>query len=281
MYSEIVAQDTSENDTTYWKNSFKIGLNLNQTSFSDSWTGGGVNSQALGSFLNAKARYKKGKIGFANELDMIYGVNNVEGLGIRKTVDQIFLDSKVNYMFSDKWKGSTSLNFISQFADGYEYNEDNERGELISSFMAPGFITLAFGMMYEPNDFFNVRLSPFAPRITIVADDSLSENFGVEAGENVRYEWLSAQIIAEFDKDLRENLNFKWKYLLFANYEELDIQKIDHRLDISITAKITNYINTFVSGIFVYDYDQSLSLQSSQQLAIGLIYKVANFKEEE
>jgi hypothetical protein len=88
------AQEESQATDTLWRNSVNFGFNFNQAAFSDNWTGGGVNSIAFSSLLNAQANYKKGKWSWNNELDMLYGVINNQGQDFRKSQDRIFLDSK-------------------------------------------------------------------------------------------------------------------------------------------------------------------------------------------
>jgi len=43
----------------YWKTRTSVGININQSSFSDNWKGGGVNSLAIGGLVNYKAEYSK------------------------------------------------------------------------------------------------------------------------------------------------------------------------------------------------------------------------------
>jgi hypothetical protein len=145
-YAQIVKPDTASN----WKKKFTSALSLNQASFSTNWKGGGVNSIGLNGLVNYKANFRKNKTSWDNELDFIYGFVNNEGQGFRKTVDRIFLDTKLGYSVSAKWDLYTSLNLLSQFAPGYRFNDDNTQN-LISDFLAPAFITSSWGAEY-PSD---------------------------------------------------------------------------------------------------------------------------------
>lgn len=274
----IQAQEVTEKTDTLWRNSINFGFNFNQAAFSDNWTGGGVNSIAFSSLLNTQANYKKGKWSWNNELDMLYGVINNQGQDFRKSQDRIFLDSKVGYDISDNWNGYGSLTFLTQFAPGFRYEELPNGGEdarKISDFLAPAFITSSIGFEYVPNDAFTLRLSPFSPRITIVTDTTLinnvPKNYGVDQGETIRYEWLALQMQAEYSKDLTENINLQSRYLLFANYETLSPEQIDHRIDATLSAKLTDFINLSVSAIMIYDFDQINEVQFSQLLGIGIL----------
>jgi hypothetical protein len=143
------------------------------------------------------------------------------------------------------------------------------------------------GLEYHPVEHFTVRISPFAPRLTIVQDPARfiagvgPEPYGVVPPETVRYEWLGAQILAEYDKQIYENINLKWRYLMFANYETLEARRLDHRLDVDFVAKVGKYINVGLGGILLYDYDQDSEAQLSQIFSIGFLYTFQNYVEPE
>lgn len=277
-----------ESDTTYWKHSFKGSLNFNQAAFSENWSAGGVNSIGLNALINYKANYLKGKRSWDNEIDMIFGFINNEGAGYRKSNDRIYIDTKYGYALSDKWNAYGSFNVTTQFANGYKYDKDSldrEVATLISQFMAPGYFTASLGFEYVPKPYFKLRLSPLAPRLTVVANKELylnvDSNYGVEIGKTTRWEWLAFQLNADFDKDLNENLNLKFKYLLYANLENLEFEQIDHRLDVILSAKVAKYLDVKLIGALLYDYDQIDEVQLSQSLGIGFLYTFKNFKDEE
>ncbi|UZR98633.1 DUF3078 domain-containing protein [Chondrinema litorale] len=277
---------TATTDTTYWVKGTSISLNFNQAAFSSNWKAGGVNSISFGGLFSTRANYARNKTTWDNAFELQYGVVNNEGQSTRKSADRIYFDTKVGHKLSDsKWSIFGSMNFLTQFTKGYEYGEDAVTGDetktLISNFMAPGFLTFAWGMEYKPVDFFYVRLSPFAPRFTFVTDDDIldnpeTSNYGVEDGSHVRQEWLAFQLLSELNKDVSENLNLKLRYLMYANYEEFSGDKIDHRLDAIITASVTKYINTSLTLNLLYDYDQDDQIQLAQALALGFQYKFGN-----
>jgi hypothetical protein len=280
-FGQIVKPDTTSN----WRKHLTIGLNLNQASFSSNWKAGGVNSVGFNGLFNYKANYKKDRNSWDNEIDLAYGFVNNEGQGNRKTLDRIFLDTKYGYAINSKWDLFASLSFLSQFTKGYNYLDDNT-SELISDLFAPAFITLALGFEYHPTDYFKVRIAPLAPRITIVSDPERfvttvgPEPYGVTPPDNTRFEWLAFQLVADFDKDIAENLNLKWRYTLFANYETLEMKTIDHRLDLMLSAKVNNFITTSLGGTLLYDFDQDSGIQVSQAFALGFSYTFQNYEPE-
>lgn len=279
------AQIVKVDSTTHWKKSLNFGVNLNQASFSSNWKAGGVNSIGLNTLFNYKAGYKKGKNTWDNEIDLLFGFVNNQGQGYRKTSDRIYLDTKYGRDLNDKWGLFSSLTFTTQFTKGYSYNDD-DTSDLISDIFAPAFFTSAWGLEYHPADYFKLRIAPFAPRLTIVKDPTRFVStvgpapYGVEPPDETRWEWLAFQMQAEFNKDIAENLNLKWRYVMFANYETLEAKTIDHRLDLNLTAKVNQFINVSVGGILLYDFDQDTGVQLSQALTIGFAYSFRNYQEK-
>lgn len=279
----VKAQDpSSQPDTLLWKKKLNFSLNLNQAAFSSNWKAGGINAFGFNTLFNYKVGYKKDLNSWDNDIDFAFGFVNNAGVGYRKTIDRIYIDTKYGYELGDIWSLYSSLNFLSQFANGYNYNEEDS-ASLISGFFAPAFITAAIGFEYHPVDYFKVRISPFSPRITIVSDAARfvptvgPEPYGVVPPDNVRFEWLGFQLIAEFDKKIYENVNLKWRYLMFANYETVEPKTLDHRLDIDLVAKVGKYINVGLGGILLYDYDQDDEAQLSQVFSIGFLYTFQNY----
>jgi hypothetical protein len=284
-WTQVVRVDSLAN----WKKSFKTGLNLNQSSFSSNWKSGGVNSIGFNTFLNYKANYKKDKNSWNNEFDLLYGMINNDGQGYRKTLDRIFLDTKYGHALNDKWDLSISANFLSQFAGGYLYTKDAngvEQSTLISDAFAPAYLTAALGFEYHPVDYFKLRLSPFSPRATYVSDVNRFVSaanptpYGVNPGETTRIQWFAFQMLAEFDKNIVNNLNLKWRYIMFVDYQKLELNKIDHRLDLTLTAKVAKFIDTSIGFIGVYFFDQDKDIQISNALNIGFGYTFQNFADK-
>lgn len=268
-------------DTTYWNSEFSVGLNFNQAAFSGNWKAGGVNSIAFGSIATGKANYVKGKLSWDNQLELMYGIVKNEGQQVRKSNDRIFLDSKIGYKAGGNWSYFGSLNFMTQFTDGFEYGSDDQRS-VISGFFSPAFLTSGFGMEYKPNKEFALRIAPISPRFTFVTDPNIIQNvpsnYGVPEGQTVRTEWLAFQLFATYDKDISENLSIRSRYQMFANYETLAFNTIDHRLDVTLIAKITRFVDVTFTSINVYDIDMDPGIQYSQALALGILYKVSNKK---
>ncbi|OGX81252.1 DUF3078 domain-containing protein [Hymenobacter glacialis] len=272
-----------------WRKSGKAGLGLNESLLSTNWRGGGVNTIGFNALANLKANRRLGVHSFDNESDFLFAFSETRGLGYRKGQDRLYLDTKYGRAISSNWNMFLSLNLLTQFAGGYKYDKDalsNDRARQVSGFFAPAFLTAAYGFEYHPNPAFRVRLAPFAPRLTVV---NRAERFvgvlgdtpyGVNPGHSTRWEVLAAQVLAEYDKPLSPAVALKARYVLFANYANLNGKEIDHRLDLGLTAKVGKYVNVALNGIGLYDFDQDAGLQYSQGLTIGVAYAFQNFVDE-
>ncbi|PRD53754.1 DUF3078 domain-containing protein [Sphingobacterium gobiense] len=267
-------------EINYWKHWTKFGINMNQASFSENWSAGGVNSIAVGLLGWHKSEYNKNNFQYVTELDLRYGkIRNKEQLA-KKNNDRIFWDHKIAHKLSKSWALYFAVTFESQFDAGYKYGRDSETNDEIitdtmSRFMAPGYFTESFGLEYKPDNTFSLRLGTGTARQTLVLDDRISQKenekdrFGVEQGARFRND-LAFQITANLDRNLSKNLNIKSRYNLFADYKELSDP--DHRLDVILTAKVTNLVNVSLTGIMVYNSAEADKVQYSQALALGLTY---------
>lgn len=262
-------------DTSYWRTSLKAGVNLNEAVVSDNWKGGGATSLGLSTLFNVQAHYRRGPRSWDNEADFLYAGQYTRGQGYRKTNDRLWLDTKYGHQLSAKWNAFVALNMLSQFAPGYDYSGEVPR--LVSSFLAPAYVTNAYGFEYRPTTRFTLRLSPFAPRLTIVRDLARFQTlppdvvYGVNPGHTTRWEILAAQVLASLDQPLGPNANLKARYLLFTNYGAFRLREINHRLDLTLTAKVYGLLSVNFQSTLLYQYDQDADLQFSQGLGLGLL----------
>src|SRR6478736_312698 len=199
--AQIIHIDT----VSKWRKAFKAGLNLNQSSFTSNWKAGGTNSLGYTVFLNYRANYKGEHNSWDNEFDFQYGSINTQGIGYRKTLDRIFIDTKYGHKLSSKWDLALSANLLSQFAPGYKYlkttTTNTDSLVMLSDFFAPAFITVGMGFEYHPVKYFKLRLSPIAPRLTIVNNvkrfitvDNPTP-YGLSPEQTTKMQWLAFQML--------------------------------------------------------------------------------------
>ena len=279
----------------YWRTKTAIGINVNQASFSNNWTGGGVNSLAVGGLVNYKAEYIKDNYSYASEVILQYGKIKNKNQLQKKTNDRLFWDNKAAFQLSKNWYFFGSLTFESQFDNGFAYSTDgngNEYGTLISKFMSPGYLTESVGFEYKPVKYFSTRLGTGTARQTFVlGNDELytamendyirkngnltgyvekEDNYGVKKGKTFTND-LAFQIVSNFEKDVFENVNLKVRYALFVPYDQIDYTS--HRLDVAVTAKVNRFMNVSLTGVGLYDKNTGTDkIQGSQTMAMGFTF---------
>lgn len=264
---------------SYWHKSILFGLNFNQSAFSANYAAGGVNAIALGSNFDFKAEYNKTPIDYTSEVNLIYGISKNKGQGSRKTNDRIFIDNKISSKLSKKWSFFGSLTFESQFDKGFNYtNPDGSNAEnpyLISNFMSPGYLTESIGFEYIPVKYFDLRFGTGTARQTFVLDTTIYHNqptnYGVPIGHTI-YNELAVQVVATIDKDLSKNIHINARYALFIPYIQ-PLAYTSHRLDATLTAKVSRLIAVTMNTTVLYDKNTSTSVQETEGLALGVLYK--------
>ncbi|MBC7381538.1 MAG: DUF3078 domain-containing protein [Bacteroidia bacterium] len=262
-----------------WTHALQTGINLNQASFSDNWKGGGVSSYAMGAFLNYLAKFQGTKWDNNSDLQLQLGYLQNKGEVQRKNADRIFYDYKAGYRLAAKWNVFASLNFMSQFKEGFDYKTksvvDLKQDSLISNFLAPAYLTSSLGLEYKPVVYLWMRFGLGTLRQTIINDTRISNAklYGLEkAGDKLRNQ-VVFQYIISFDKEIVKNVTLKWRYTVnFDYYKVGKPNAFVHILNANLTLKATKYISTNVSVNLIRDNDQDKALQLSQVLSLGVLY---------
>ncbi len=251
----ISMANAQEDGDTLWTVSGVTSLNFSQLSLSN-WAAGGENSMAGNALLNLNANYQSrdSKMAWDNALIMGFGLLRLGEDDAKKSDDKIDLASKFGYKASDKWFYSGLFSYKTQFSNGYIYNDDDTR-DVISTFLAPAYMNLSFGMDFKPNKHFSMLIAPVTGKMTLVMDDALSAAgvFGVPAGENVRSEF-GGYIKIAYGNEIFKNVTLLTKIDLFSNYLE-NPQYVDVNFDFMLNFKVNEFISaSFVTQV-VYDYD--------------------------
>lgn len=278
----LQAQDNGQDTVKHWKMGGVNSLTFSQVSFTN-WASGGENSYTLNGLINLHANYKEGRNSWENSLDLGYGVVKQASRGVRKSDDRLELMSKYGYKTTSNWYYSASLNFKTQFAKGFKYNEEEGTKRQISDFMAPGYSLLSLGMDYKPNDAFSLMISPITGKTTYVLDDSLSNQgaFGVDPGEKTRSE-LGGFVKLTYNKDIWDNVTLNTKLDLFSNYLE-NPENVDINWEVLISMKVNEYLSANINTQLIYDdnihyinkegEDMGPRIQFKEVFGAGFTYK--------
>ena len=278
------AQETPSDSS--WHIAGENTLLLNQSAFSN-WAAGGINSFAANLVFNYDFNYKKNKWSWDNKVIAAYGLTKQKSIGWRKNDDRVVLNSLLGYQASEQWLYTFYLNFNTQFADGFQYDNDNNK-TLISTAFAPAYLSFGPGFAYKKSDNFRFNLSPAAARLIFVTNDDLSAQgaFGVDPGATSRFEF-GASFDAYYKANLMENISVENILKLYSNYLE-DPQNVDVDYTLNLFMKVNDYISVNGGVQLIYD-DNTLiprqedgaivpdserpTLQVRQVFGAGITYK--------
>ncbi len=261
LTANIFAQSDS---TSNWKRSGSAALNFSNVGLSN-WAGGGESTIAVGTVINLNADRETKRSTWSNNFKLQFGMARV-GEGetnlFKKTDDLISLSTNYGYKISEKWCFAVTGDFRTQLANGNTYRRDpvtneEEVDQLISRFMAPGYLQTSLGFQYK-DKFFTAGISPLASKFTFVFEDSLSNAgaFGVTPRDNIRAEWVGISFNGRFKINPIENVQFESGLMLFANYETLSL--IDVSWETLLALKVNKYITTNFGTTLIYDHDVAI-----------------------
>ncbi len=250
----LAIQSQTEADTIqYWTSGGNTDFKFSQVSLTN-WAAGGENSVSGTFMFNAFLNYKKDKHAWENTLDLGYGLTKLGDENVVKTEDHIQVVSKYGRQASQNWYYTVLADFKTQMDLGYK--DPPENTIMASKFMSPAYILLSLGMDYKPNDNFSMYLSPVTGKITIVNNDSLSNDgaYGVEPGENIRTEFGSSLKSIYKKENIIENVDFKTRLDLFSNLIDHP-ERIDVEWETNFDFKVNNYLSASLGTTMIYDHD--------------------------
>ena len=276
LSAQEVATDSAVVETPKnWSIEGQNTLMLNQAAFSN-WVGGGANNVGWLVGVNYNFTYQKDKDLWENNIILGYGRNNTQGLGNRKTQDNINISTNYGRAISKNWYVSAGASFLSQFDNGYA-DGNNPSAAKISSFMAPGYLNVGAGFTYKPNEDFTLTLRPANARMTFVLDKDLQYkgNYGLKNNGDSMLFQFGFYADASYKVKLMENIHLTNKAWLFSNY-------LDHPERIAmgysgiLNLKINKYISSNITLDLVYDHNQIRKVQLKQTLGLGFAYNISN-----
>ncbi len=283
----------------FWTKKNAVGMNFNEVAFIN-WNSGGNNSISALFHGNFERKYQKKLLSWKSSASMRYGLNAQEGRELRKSEDQIQVNSTFGYRRDSvsNFRYSAKFNFNTQFANGYRY-PDTDRP--ISKFMAPGYIFLGIGTEYShPKDDLTVYISPVTQKSTFVLDRVLSNEgmFGVEPaikdeegnileeGERVRTEF-GVLVTSGFTKEVFKNVNLDNQISLYSDYLN-KFGNVDVDWQMNVNMVVNTFIKASIGSHLRYDDDIKVKedingdgnletlgpkVQFKQMLGVGVVYE--------
>jgi hypothetical protein len=285
-------KDTS----SHWINKNKVGFDISQIAFVN-WSAGG-NSAISGLIKGDFSRvYSKGNQKWVNELIIRYGLNQQDGVELRKTEDIIQLSSTFGYRKDSitNWYHSAKFNFNTQFTNGYAYPNTDKA---ISRLFAPAYFFLGVGAENASKSKHRVfYISPFTFKNTLVLDQHLANQgaFGVlkaqydskgnmiVQGKNSKTE-LGFLFTSYYKKEILKNIMLVNKLVLYSDYIN-NFGNIDVDYDFILDLVVNQYVRATIGARIIYDDDIKAKeevdgkqvtvgpkLQIRQMLGVGLVY---------
>jgi hypothetical protein len=237
----VMAQDTVAKPQGSWATLSTPALKLSESLFNN-WSKTGTSQIDLNITFFGNYKYTHPHYVWDNIVDLGFGYawqdldNSAQGGRFesrRKSLDKIDLTSAFSWKAYKDWGASFTANLKTQFANGYEYLAagDND-GKLVSSFMAPAYLTTALSFEYKKPEW-SVSLSFLTGKTTFVFNDDLIDSnytYGVIQDKNFdptdpnrvhthAYFALGSYVKAQYlKKDLLPNLDLYARLELFYDY---------------------------------------------------------------
>ena len=271
---------TAQDSTKVWTRAGNISFLFNQSTF-DNWLAGGENSFSGNLGLNYDFNYKKNDWTWDNKIIAEYGILQTKNAQFeKKTNDRLELNSLLGKKASGYWYYSGFLNFKTQFTEGYNYTKVDGvevRGEAVTEFMSPGYLTFGPGMLWKKSDNFKINLAPATSKLTFVCDDFTSAEdyvdgsyFGVDKDKSMRYE-LGFYASGYLKFNAMENISVENILNLYSNYLE-DPQNVDLDYQMNIVMTINKYISANLTFQTIYDDNAFKGFQTRQVFGAGVNY---------
>jgi hypothetical protein len=201
----------------FWRYRSEVAAILNQASLSN-WVKGGESSVSTSVDLTGYADYNNThrKITSANYARLKYGLIATEEKGIRKNLDLLETNSKLNHKAFGKFDFSGIMLFKTQLARGYNYPNDSVP---VSKFMSPGTLTIGLGLDYKPNKKTSINFAPLSYKGTFVTDTARIDQtkYGIAGDRKSKHEPGVSFMITNENKFFKK-VTVTNRLQLFTNY---------------------------------------------------------------
>lgn len=294
--AQVLLTTSTPDSITYWERTNTVGLDINQVAFVN-WSVGGNNSISGLAKANFLRRYTRGNLSWVNELILKYGINSQEGQELRKTDDQILINSTFGYRTDSisNWYYSAKGSFTTQFANGYSYPNTTDA---ISGPFSPAYIFLGVGTEYMRKDLgLSAYFSPLTDKTTLVLNQRLADAgaFGVEAavydadgnlirhGKKSRTE-VGILVTNQFKRQVFRNIMLDHRLSLYTDYLN-KFGNIDVNWQLQLDMTVNEYVKANIGTHIIYDDDIKATkerdgtvvqtgprIQLKQLLGVGLSY---------
>jgi hypothetical protein len=188
--------------------------------------------------------------------------------GIRKNLDILEINSKINHKAFGKFDLSGIFQFKSQFLPGYTYPNDTT-SIMVSKFFNPATFILGYGLEYKPNKNLSVSFSPLSYKGTFVTDTANinQTKYGIAADKRSKNE-LGAYLTINSKLVLFEKINMTNRIQLFSNFL-MKPQNVDVDWEMIATMPLNWFTDLRVNTHLIYDDNTLLPVFEKGEPVLG------------
>jgi hypothetical protein len=257
----------------YWKYRSEASFVLSQSAVSN-WTRGGENSISSLVDITGYADYnnKALKLSSNNFVRLKLGFLKSGSEPLRKNIDLLETNSKLNHTAFGKFDFSGILLLKTQTSPGYNYTTFNNRDTaiLVSKFMNPAILIVGLGLDYKPNKLTSINFSPLSYKGTFVPDTVHIDQtkYGIAKDRRSLNEpGVSFMINHEFRPI--KNLTITNRLQLFTNYIH-NPRNIDVDWEMIAVANLNWFTDVRFNIHLIYDDDAKTAvLDKNKQPILG------------
>lgn len=254
----------------YWKFRSDISYLLSQGVISN-WAKGGENNISSVLDVNGALNYnnKATKVNSATTARFALGFQaSGRTFDIRKNLDILEINSKVNHKAFGKFDLSGLFQFKSQFLPGYNYPNDTTRIK-VSKFFNPATFIFGYGLEYKPDKNTSISFSPVSYKGTFVPDTSINQTkFGIAADKRSKNE-LGAYLTINSKVTLFDKVNMSNRIQLFSNFLSKP-QNVDVDWEVIATTSLNWFTDLRLNVHLIYDDNTLLPVYDHGEPVLGI-----------
>jgi hypothetical protein len=287
--SKLLDIDNMKIKNQYWKYRTEASFLFSQASLSN-WVKGGENSIATSMDITAYGDYnnKAKKLSSSNFIRLNLGFIKSGGDKIRKNLDLLETNSKLNHKAFGKFDFSAILLFKTQIAPGKKFLKDSANKDYdvtVSKFLNPAVLTIGLGLDYKPNKTTSINFSPLSYRATFVTDTTIIDQtlYGVPKNKKSKHEPGASFMISNEFKPLK-TVSITNRFQLFTNYIH-NPQNIDVDWEMIATANLNWFTDVRLNTHLIFDDDtktpvmedgvekKTARIQFKELIGISLVFR--------
>lgn len=261
----------------YWNDRTETSFTLNQGMLTN-WVKGGESNISTTLDVTWYANYnnKPMLLSSNNFVRLKYGLIKSGDEKIRKNVDLLETNSKINHKAFGKFDFSGIMLFKTQLGKGYNYTKyklngtERDTAILVSKFINPAILTLGIGLDYKPNKVTSINFSPLSYKVTYVSDTAHIDQtkYGIAKDRRSKHEPGASFLISNEFKPLK-TVSITNRLQLFTNYINNPLN-IDVDWEMILQARLNWFTELRLNTHLIFDDDtKTVVLDKEKNPVIG------------